>query len=149
MAAFSDKLLISAVVGQITADSDLYDIADVTKLQEVFNYKFAIGNEAARITYASVYMRRGNVTLTSRDKSDITMREVVVEIKTKQIRQDNDDRLYDLVAKLRDNIKGTPGLGVTGVGTSKVATWDYTLNQTSNVIDGALCVIQVEMLEDF
>lgn len=161
MAAISDKTIIARIKAIIEATSSLFDNTaplDDTKIHKVFKETPATGARTGRayVNYAEILPPADTIEILDDEGSpsqmgdaETTNRSFPIIFYFKQIRAENNDRIYDAVKNFRDAIKADRTLGMSGVIDASL-TWAYEINvENQSVIDDATMLLTVTVSEVF
>lgn len=134
MAGLSDATIIAAIKALIEGDTDLFNVAksNTTKLHKVFKEALPAGKTRTRVNYAEISPPNpGESSLQTEimGGEEVFLRLFNLVFFFKQIRRQNNTRVYNAVNNFREAIDADDALGDTaGIDLSRVIDWGYDLN---------------------
>jgi len=168
VAVLSDSTIVNAIKTLIEAESSLYN-ADGPNNPTLINKVYTEPNleGLAERNYCEIMAPGGNIKtnvkggVRIRQMGDtnlveltgdmqMTVRPFTVLFKFKQVRRENNARIYDAVMNFRSAVKADETLSTTGVDGAVVSSWGYTYNKKDQTIkDGAVITLTIMCTESF
>ncbi len=166
MAALSDATIMAAIKTLIEGDGNLYHVSTATLVNKVYTEGNLEGH--AQRNYCEIMPPGGSIRTRESDgiktremgdakmraqtmgNSQETYRPFTILITFKQIRKENNTRIYDWIKNFRNAIKADETLSTSGVDGATVTSWGYKLNKENQTItDGAGINLRVQCTETF
>ena len=160
MAAISDKTIIARIKAIIEADATIFHASTPTLINKVHTETPPTGRGRGRasLNYAEIIPPEENSIEVLDDEgspsqmgnAEATLRPYTIIFYYKQIRADNNDRVYDGVANFRNAIKADRTLTIAGVVDAWISPWGFNLNpDNQSIVDNAVMTLNVLTSEVF
>lgn len=156
--SLSDATIMAAIKTLIEGDSDLYNSDgpnNPTLINKVYTEPPLSGHNQAQRNYCEIIPPDPDAATLDLDSAPTGGQELffipfTIKFYFKQIRKENNARIYDAVKNFRDAINADPTLSTSGIEKAQVTARGYNFNpDNQSIVDNAELTLGVVTIESF